>query len=83
MVQVVELAGDGRARVLPAGLAAAPGHLAPTARLELRDGAADAMAGAPVFLEDRAIGLVGPTRNLIGIDAVADLLESEALAALQ
>jgi hypothetical protein len=83
MLEVVELAGDGRARVLSAGLEAAAGHLAPTARLELQDGGADAVAGAPVFLEDRAIGLVGTARNLIGIDAVADLLESEALAALQ
>ena len=81
MVQVVELAGDGRSRVISAGLEAAPGHVAPTAGLELQDGA-DAVAGAPVFLEDRAIGLLGPTRNLIGIDDVADLLESEALAAL-
>jgi hypothetical protein len=82
MVQVVELAGDGRARVLAAGLEAARGDPAPTSRLELQDDGEDPMPGAPVFLEGRAIGLVGPTRNLIGIDAVADLLESEALAAL-
>jgi hypothetical protein len=83
IVQVVELASDGRARVLAAGLETAPGGLAPTARLELQADGEDPAPGAPVFLENRAIGLVGPSRNLIGIHAVADLLESEALAALQ
>jgi hypothetical protein len=79
---VVEVADDGHARVLAAGLEAAPGDPAPTPRLELRDEGADPAPGAPVFLVDRANGLVGPTGSLIGIDAVADLLESEALAAL-
>jgi hypothetical protein len=91
--QVVELAGDGRARVIPAALEAAPpssdpsgdGALAP--HLQLQDGGEHAVAGAPIFLGDRAVGLVAdpggaPTGSVIAIDEIAELLESEALAAL-
>jgi hypothetical protein len=91
--QVVELAGDGRARVIPAALEAAPpagdpsGHGAMAPRLQLEDRGEGAVVGAPIFLGDRAVGLVadpsgGPTGSVIAIDEVAELLESEALAAL-
>jgi hypothetical protein len=91
--QVVELAGDGRARVIPTAIEAAPpagdprGDGAMGPRLQLEDGGEGAVVGAPIFLGDRAVGLVadpsrGPTGGVIAIDEVAALLESEALAAL-
>ena len=44
--------------------------------------------GAPVFLDERVIGLVaaeegGPSDRFVPIDGIAALLQSEALAALR
>jgi len=88
-VQVVELAGDGRARVIPAGLGTPPLADAGTgaAHLELQAGGERTVAGAPVFAGEGAIGLVAPSSggagSIIGIAEVAELLQSEALAALR
>ena len=90
MAQVVELTGDGRARVIRAGLGAPPLADAGSgaARLELLAGEERAVAGAPVFSDVGAIGLVAPSSggaagSIIGIAEVAELLQSEALAALR
>jgi S1-C subfamily serine protease len=89
-VQVVELAADGRARMIPAGLGSPPLSDAGmrAAQLELEAAGARPVAGAPVFSDDGAVGLVarssgGSTGSVIGIAEVAELLESEALAALR
>ncbi|MGH6899731.1 MAG: hypothetical protein ACREJ5_24810, partial [Geminicoccaceae bacterium] len=64
------------------------GHVASTVQLRLQEGGARTVAGAPIFLGDRAVGLVAdpsraPTRRVIGIPEVTELLESEALAGLR
>jgi hypothetical protein len=92
-VQVIELASDGRARVVPAVLqaslpGAASGGSGLGAHLELADGAGRAATGAPIFRDDGAIGLIadqsgGPGRNVVRAQELKDLLESEALAALR
>jgi hypothetical protein len=92
-VQVIELASDGRARVVPAVLqaslpGAASGGAGLGAHLELADGAGRAATGAPVFRDDGAIGLIadqsgGPGRNVVRAQELEDLLESESLAALR
>jgi hypothetical protein len=89
-VQVVELASEGRARVIPAVLqASSPGDArgGAGAHLELANGGVPA-AGAPVFGDDGAIGLLAdqsgePGRNVVGSRELQDLLESEALAGLR
>jgi S1-C subfamily serine protease len=89
MVEVLELVERGQARlsraVLQRGNGAGGG--VPALQLEL-DGAAATSTGAPVFLNDRAIALVGaregaPEGNLVPVQALHELLESEALAALR
>ena len=89
MVEVLELVERGQARlsraVLQRGNSAGEG--VPALQLEL-DGAAATSTGAPVFLNDRAIALVGaregaPEGNLVPVQALDELLESEALAALR
>ena len=92
-VQVVELASEGRARVIPAVLQASPPGVGPGgaalgAHLELADGGGRAAPGAPVFGDEGAIGLItdqsgGPGRNVVGARELQDLLASEALAALR
>jgi hypothetical protein len=87
-VQVIELGSDGRPRVASAVLGDAAAGLEPARRLELETGGGAPAAGAPVFLGDRAVGLVaeafgGPSRNAIPIDGLAELLASESLAALR
>ena len=89
MVEVLELVERGQARlsraVLQRGNSAGEG--VPALQLEL-DGAAATSTGAPVFLNDRAIALVGarggtPEGNLVPVQALDELLKSEALAALR
>jgi hypothetical protein len=87
--QVVELAADGRARVIPAALAPPPADAGIGAiRLELQAAGAPPAAGAPVFVGDAAIGVAVPSSgdtggSVIGIAEVAELLESDALAVLR
>jgi hypothetical protein len=89
MVEVLELVERGQARlsraVLQRGNRAGGG--VPALQLEL-DGAAAAGAGAPVFLNGRAIALVGAREggsegDLIPVQALDGLLASDALAALR
>jgi hypothetical protein len=85
MVAVLELIAPGQARLTPAMLEGGPG--APAHALEFAVAAAATSAGAPVFLNDRAVALVAaggpaPEGNVISIEALGELLESEALAAL-
>jgi hypothetical protein len=84
MVDVLELIEPGQARLTRSILQGSTG--APALRLEL-DPAAATSTGAPVFLNDRAVALVAaregvPESNLVPIEALDALLESEALAAL-
>jgi hypothetical protein len=88
--QVVELAADGRARVIPAALAPPPRADAGIGAigLELQAAGAQPAAGAPVFVGDAAIGVAVPSSgdtggSVIGIAEVAELLESDALAVLR
>ena len=89
-VQVVELVSEGRARVIPAVLQpSSPDDAAggAGAHLELANGGVPA-AGAPVFGDEGAIGLItdqsgDPGRNLVGSRELQDLLESEALTGLR
>lgn len=85
MVDVLELIAPGQARLTRAILEGGPG--APALALEFDAAAAATSAGAPVFLNDRAIALVAtgeraPEGSVISIEALDELLESEALAAL-
>jgi hypothetical protein len=84
MVEVLELIEPGQARRTRTVLQG--GNGAPALQLEL-DAAAATSAGAPVFLNGRAIGLIAaregaPAGDLVPIEALDELLESEALAAL-
>jgi hypothetical protein len=84
-VDVLELTGPGQARLTRSILQDSSGTTA--LRLELDPADAAASIGAPVFLSDRAVALVAgregaPGGNVISIDALDRLLESEALAAL-
>ena len=84
MVEVLELIEAGQARRTRAVFRGGIG--APALQLEL-DAAAATSAGAPVFLNGRAIGLIAaregaPAGDLVPIEALDELLESEALAAL-
>lgn len=85
MVDVLELIASGQARLTRGILEGDMG--APALALELDAAAAAASAGAPVFLNDRAVALVAtgesaPEGNVISIETLDELLESEALAAL-
>jgi S1-C subfamily serine protease len=90
-VDVLELLGHGRARVTlatlqPAG--AAGDGTASGGRLELDLAGAPAAMGGPVFVNERAVGLIadqdgGSRRGIVSVDALAALLQSEALAALR
>jgi hypothetical protein len=85
MVDVLELIEPGQARLTRSILQGSTG--APALRLELDPAAAATSTGAPVFLNDRAVALVAaregvPESNLVPIEALDALLESEALAAL-
>ena len=86
---MLELIGQGQGRltrtVLKAGDAAGDG--APASDLEVEPGDAATSIGAPVFLNDRVIAMIaartgGAGRKLVSIEALDDLLQSEALAAL-
>jgi hypothetical protein len=87
-VDVLELLGHDRARLIhatlqPAAAAAAGG----TARFDLDLADAPAASSAPVFQNERAVGLIagqdgGLRHHLVPIDGLAALLESGALAAL-
>jgi hypothetical protein len=86
-VDVLELLGGGRARVTLARLppAAAAGG---AAGFDLDLAGAPAAMGAPVFLNERAVGLIagqdgGLSHHLVLIDGLAALLESGTLAALR
>jgi hypothetical protein len=90
-VDVLELLGDDRARVTLARLQpaapAADGAGNPD-RLDLDLAGAPASLAAPVFLNERAVGLVaaqggGSRYHLVPIDGLSTLLESEVLAALR
>jgi S1-C subfamily serine protease len=87
MVEVLELVERGQARLSRAVLQRGNSEGVPALQLEL-DGAAATSTGAPVFLNDRAIALVGaregaPEGNLVPVQALDELLKSEALAALR
>ena len=90
-VDVLELLGHDRARLTVARLepAAAPGERTGSAgRFDLDLAGAPAAAGTPVFLNERAVGLVagqdgGLRHHVVQIDALPALLESEALAGLR
>jgi hypothetical protein len=90
-LDVLELLGDDRARVTLARLQpAAPGGdgTGSTDRYDLDLGGTPAAVGAPVFLNERAVGLLaahggGLRRHLVPIDWLPTLLESAALAALR
>jgi hypothetical protein len=84
-VDVLELTAPGQARLTRSILQGSNGE--PARWLELDPTDAAAGIGAPVFLNDRAIALVAmgegaPEGNLISIEALDELLELEALAAL-
>jgi hypothetical protein len=86
-VDVLELLGHDRARVTHATLqpAAATGS---AAGFDLDLAGAPTAMGAPVFLNERAVGLIadqdgGLRHHLVPIDGLAALLESGALAALR
>jgi hypothetical protein len=88
-VDVLELMGHGEARLTRATLQAGnrTGSGAPELHLELDAADAATSTGAPVFLADRAIALVaaregGAGREVVPIEALDALLESEPLAAL-
>jgi hypothetical protein len=84
-VDVLELIEPGQARLTRSVLEGSNG--AAVLRLEPEAAAAATSMGAPVFLNDRAVALVArlegaPEGNLVPIEALGALLESEALAAL-
>jgi hypothetical protein len=90
-VDVLELLGGDRARLTLATLqppAAAGDATGGAGRFELDLAGAPAAMGAPVFLNERAVGLIadqagGRRRSIVQVDALAELLQSEALAALR
>jgi hypothetical protein len=90
-VEVLELLGNDRARLTLATLqppAAAGDGTGSTGGFELDLAGAPATMGAPVFVSERAVGLVadqagGRRRGIVQIDALAALLQSEPLAALR
>jgi hypothetical protein len=89
-VDVLELLGHDRARMTIAALqpAAAGGSAGGDEQLELDLAGAPATSGAPVFINDRAVGLIadqdgGSRRRIMPTDALAAILASEPLAALR
>jgi len=90
-VDVLELLGGDRARLTLATLqprAAAGDGTGGTGRFELDLAGAPAAMGAPVFLNESAVALIadqagGRRRSIVPVDALAELLQSEALAALR
>jgi hypothetical protein len=89
-VDVLELLGHDRARMTIATLrpAAAGAGTAGAAPVELDLAGAPATMGAPVFVNEHAVGLVadqegGSRRNIMPVDDLAAILESEPLAALR
>jgi hypothetical protein len=91
-VDVLQLLGHDRARVtvamlLQPGMGAGDGS-GSGAGVELDLAGAPAPMGAPVFVNDRAVGLIadpggGSRRSIVPVDALAALLRSEELAALR
>ena len=86
---MLELVGQGQARLTRATLQAGDraGSGAPALHLELEAADAATSTGAPVFLNDRVIAVVaardgGAERDVVPIEALDALLESETLAAL-
>jgi S1-C subfamily serine protease len=90
-VDVLELLGHDRARITPATLrpAAAGGDVARgAAGLEIDLAGTPAAIGAPIFVNERAVGLLagqdsGSRRGIVPLDALTAMLQSEALAALR
>ena len=89
-VDVLELLGHDRARMTIAPLqpAAAGGSAGGDEQVELDLAGAPATSGAPVFVNDRAVGLIadqdgGSRRSIMPTDALAAILASEPLAALR
>jgi hypothetical protein len=90
-VDVLELLGDDRARVTLARLhpaAPAGDRTGSTDRFDLDLADAPAALAAPVFLNERAVGLIaaqggGSRHRLVPIDGLSTLLESGTLAALR
>jgi hypothetical protein len=89
-VDVLELLGHDRARMTIATLqpAAAGGSAGGDEQVELDLAGAPATSGAPVFVNDRAVGLIadqdgGSRRRIMPTDALAAILASEPLAALR
>jgi hypothetical protein len=89
-VDVLELLGHDRARVTFARLrspAPATGGTDTTARFELDVAGTPPAMGTPVFLNERAVGLVAAQDSgrphFVHLDGLAAVLESEALAALR
>ena len=86
-VDVLELLGHDRARmtVAPVRQAASEGTTS-AAQVELDLAGAPATPGAPVFVNERAVGLIadqdGSRRSVMPIDDLATILASEPLAAL-
>ena len=67
---------------------AASGGTTSATQIELDLAGAPATAGAPVFVNERAVGLIadqdgGSRRSLMPIDDLATILASEPLAALR
>jgi hypothetical protein len=90
-VDVLELLGGDRARLTLATLqrSGADGDgTVGAGPFELDLGGAPAAMGAPVFVNELAVGLIadqaaGRRRSIVQVDALAELLQSEALAALR
>lgn len=90
-VDVLELLGADRARVTRARLqpaAPAGDRTGNTDRVDLDLAGAPAAVAAPVFLNERAVGLVaaqggGSRHHLVPIDGLSTLLQSGVLAALR
>ncbi len=86
-VDVLELLGHDRARMTAATLQpAAAGAASGSAAVDLAG--APATIGAPVFVNERAVGLIGDQeggsrRSIMPVDDLAAILESEPLAALR
>jgi hypothetical protein len=86
-VDVLELLGHDRARmtIAPVRPATAEGTTS-AAQVELDLAGAPATPGAPVFVNERAVGLIadqdGSRRSVMPIDDLAAILASEPLAAL-
>lgn len=87
-VDVLEVIGRGQGRVTRAVRAAGDRVGSGALRIEGEAGEVAASAGAPVFLEDRVVAVVGAggagaERGLIPVAAVSELLRSDTLAALR